>query len=471
MAILALDQGTSGSKAIVVDDDGIHAIVEKPVTLNHISNDGVEHDPHELLASIVDAGREAIEQAGKPIDGVALANVGETVLAWDPETGDPLTPCINWMDKRSKDIVARLESKADRIHELTALVLDTYFAAPKLAWVRENLTTEGVVTMSDSWLVYQLTGEFVSDTSTASRSLLLDIDTVEWNDELLEIFGLQDEKMPRLVASDEIVGTTTLFGGEIPVGGLMVDQQAALLAECCLDPGDSKCTYGSGAFLFVNTGHEAHRFESGLTTSVAWTLRGKTSYCVDGQVYTAATAVRWMKDMGMISGVKEIDKEVAKDSGGVLCGPSFAGLAAPWWRSDAGAFLTGMKLATGKAEISRAILEGISAQVAELAGLIAAGVDTPLQRLKVDGGLTNSKVLMQIQSDLLQVPIDTYPSAHATALGAAAAMRLALNPDMSVEEGPYSWEPEATYEPKMSADDAAAFRKRWVAAVEANLEF
>ena len=470
MAILALDQGTSGSKAIVVDDDGIHAIVEKPVTLKHLSTDAVEHDPGELLASIVDAGREAIALAGKPIDGVALANVGETVLAWNPDTGEPLTPCINWMDKRSKDIVARLSDQADRIHELTALVLDTYFAAPKLAWVRENLTKEGVVTMSDAWLVYQLTGEFVSDTSTASRSLLLDIDTVEWSDELLEIFGLENEKMPRLVASDEIVGTTTLFGGEIPVGGLMVDQQAALLAESCLEPGDSKCTYGSGAFLFVNTGDEAHRFDSGLTTSVAWTLRGKTSYCVDGQVYTAATAVRWMNEMGIISGVKEIDQEVADDSGGVLCGPSFAGLAAPWWRSDAGAFITGMKLATGKAEITRAILEGISASVAELARLISAGVDMPLQRLKVDGGLTNSAVLMQIQSDLLQIPIDTYPSAHATALGAAAAMRLALNPDMPVDEGPYAWEPEAAYEPQMSADEADSFRRRWIAAVEANLQ-
>ena len=390
---------------------------------------------------------------------------------YHPKTGEPLTPCINWMDKRSKDIVARLSDKADRIHELTALVLDTYFAAPKLAWVRENLTTEGVVTMTDAWLVYQLTGEFVSDTSTASRSLLLDIDTVDWNTELLGIFGLENERLPRLVASDEIVGTTTVFGGEIPVGGLMVDQQAALLAESCLEPGDSKCTYGSGAFLFVNTGDEAHRFDSGLTTSVAWTLRGKTSYCVDGQVYTAATAVRWMRDMGIIEGPEDLDKIAAADSAGVLCGPSFAGLAAPWWRSDAGAFLTGMKLATGKPEVTRAVLEGISAQVAELAALIASGVGTPLQRLKVDGGLTKSKVLMQIQSDLLQVPIDTYPSAHATALGVAAAMRLALNPDIPVEEGPYSWEPEAAYEPEISAEEAESFRRRWVAAVEANLEF
>lgn len=471
MAILALDQGTSGSKAIVVDDDGIHAIVEKPITLKHLSESGVEHDPEELLSSIVDAGREAIEQAGKTIEGVALANVGETVLAWNPETGQPLTACINWMDKRSTDIVDRLQDKADRIHELTALVLDTYFAAPKLAWVRENLTTDGVVTMTDAWLAFQLTGEFVSDTSTASRSLLLDIDTVEWNTELLEIFGLENEKLPRLVGSDEIIGTTSVFGGDIPVGGLMVDQQAALLAENCLDRGDSKCTYGSGAFLFVNLGDEAVRFDTGLTTSVAWTLRGKTSYCADGQVYTAATAVRWMRDLGIISDVLDLDDVAADDSGGVICGPSFAGLAAPWWRSDAGAFITGMKLASGRSEITRAMLEGISAQVAELAGLIAEQTGKPLSRLKVDGGLTNSAVLMQIQSDLLQLPIDTYPSAHATALGAAAAMRLALNPDMPVEDGPYSWQPEATYEPTISADEATEFRRRWVAAVEANLEF
>lgn len=471
MAILALDQGTSGSKAIVVDDDGIHAIVEKPVTLNHLSPDAIEQDPEELYSSIVDAGREAIAQAGRPIDGVALANVGETVLAWDPETGEPLTPCINWMDKRSQGIVDRLADKKDRIHELTALVLDTYFAAPKLAWVRENLTREGVVTMTDAWLAFRLTGEFVSDTSTASRSLLLDIDSVTWSDELLEIFGLQDEPLPRLVASDEIVGTTGVFGGEIPVGGLMVDQQAALLAESCLDRGDSKCTYGSGAFLFVNTGDEAHRFDTGLTTSVAWTLRGKTSYCVDGQVYTAATAVRWMRDMGIIADATELDEIAADNSDGVICGPSFAGLAAPWWRSDAGAFLTGMRLSTGRPEVTRAVLEGISAQVAELAALIAEDGSAPIARLKVDGGLTKSKVLMQIQSDLLQVPIDTYPSAHATALGVAAAMRLALDPDMPVEDAPYSWEAEASYEPSIPAEQALDFRRRWRAAVEANLEF
>ncbi|MEZ7897189.1 MAG: FGGY family carbohydrate kinase [Flaviflexus sp.] len=471
MAILALDQGTSGSKAIVVDEDGVHAVVENPIHPQYLAGGAVEQDPEELYSSVIEAGKEAVKQAGKPIDGIALANQGETVLAWDPETGQPLTPCIVWQDKRASSVTDRLTEHADRIHELTALVLDPYFTAPKLTWVRENLTTEGVVTTTDTWIIHRLTGEFVTDTSTASRSLLLDVDSVEWSDELLTIFGLEYEKLPRLVSSDEIVGTTTEFGGEIPVGGLIVDQQAALLAENCLARGEGKCTYGTGAFLFVNLGDQAHRFESGLTTSVAWTLRGETSYCVDGQVYTAASAVRWMKDMGIIEDATDLDKIAAADSAGVICGPSFAGLAAPWWRPDTGAFITGMRLATGKAEIARAILEGISAQIAELEGLIAGEVGQKLERLKVDGGLTRSKVFMQIQSDLIQAPIDTYPSAHATALGAAAAMRLALNPGMPVEEGPYSWEPELTFEPKITSEAAQQFRTRWVAAVEANMEF
>lgn len=329
---------------------------------------------------------------------------------------------------------------------------------------------EGVVTTTDTWILHRLTGEFVTDVSTASRSLLFGIDDVAWDSRLIEIFGLQDEAFPRVAACDEIVGSTSVFGDTVPVGGLIVDQQAALFAEGCLERGQGKCTYGTGAFILVNMGESAPRFDNGLTTSVAWKLRGRTQYCSDGQVYTAASAVRWMQELGIITDAAEMDEIAAKDPAGVICAPSFAGLAAPWWKPDAGAFISGMKLSTGKPEIVRAVLDGIAAQIAELSDLTRSELDAPVTKLRVDGGLTNSVTLMQSQADMLQAPVETYPSAHATALGTAACMRLALNPDLTVEQGPYEWEAEATYTPQRSAEDVTAYRTAWRTAVEATME-
>lgn len=238
MAILALDQGTSGSKAIVVDEQGVHAVVEKSITPEYLSGGGVEQDPMALYNSLIEAGHEAVKEAGLPIEGVSVANQGETILAWDPETGEPLTTCIVWQDRRAETVVDRLREHSDEVHERTGLVLDCYFTAPKMVWLRENLTKEGVVTTTDTWIVYKLTGKFVTDTSTASRSLIFNVDDVAWDPRLLEIFDLQDEKLPDVVPSDAIVRTTTEFGGEIPVGGLIVDQQAALLAQTCLKRGE-----------------------------------------------------------------------------------------------------------------------------------------------------------------------------------------------------------------------------------------
>ncbi len=470
MAILALDQGTSGSKAIVVDTDGVHAVVENPIHPAYLPGGAVEQDPMELYNSLIEAGRKAVAEAGLPIEGVCLANQGETVLAWDPATGEPLTPCVVWQDRRAETVVERLRDHADEVHQRTGLVLDCYFTAPKMVWLRENLTREGVVTTTDTWIVWKLTGAFVTDTSTASRSLLFNVDSVAWDPALVSIFGLEDERLPEVVASDAIVGTTSVFGGQIPVGGLIVDQQAALLAENCLGRGEAKCTYGTGAFILVNMGQTAPRFDNGLTTSVAWTLRGQTSYCSDGQVYTAASAVRWMQEMGMVTKPSEMDATASPTSEGVICAPSFAGLAAPWWKPEAGAFITGMKLSTGRPQIVRAVLEGIAAQIAELSDLTRDELGASLTRLRVDGGLTKSKVLMQAQADLLQAPIDTYPSAHATAMGAAAAMRLALDPSLDVADAPYAWSADAVYEPVMPASQAAGFRSAWRRAVEANLE-
>lgn len=464
--VLAIDQGTSGTKAVVVSDDAVLGLSEVPVRPSYLDGGAVEQDPAALLDSVLVAGRRAVAAAGVPIDVVTLANQGESVLAWDPRTGDPLTTVVVWQDGRAQEVCDDLAEHAELVAARTGLVLDPYFSAPKQAWVRRHLTRDGVVTTTDAWLLHHLTGELVTDVSTASRSLVTDLSTGQWDDELLGLFGLDGERMPRILANDEIAGTTSAFGGDVPVGGLVVDQQAALLAQRCLSPGEAKCTFGTGAFLLANVGAEPRLSSAGLTTSVAWRVRGETAYCVDGQAFTAASAVRWLQDLGLVASAAELDSVAAADAGGVLAVPAFAGLGAPWWRADATASFTGMTLATGRGELVLAVLQGIAAQVAELGALVGADIGTPLARLRVDGGLTRSRVLMQAVADLLQVEVDVYPSPHATPLGAAALARTALDPDLALADAVVPWEPDEVYSPAWSADRAGDFRARWSAAAE-----
>lgn len=471
---LAIDQGTSGTKAVVVgiDDNGagqVVSIAEVAVRPEYLAGGGVEQDPEALLDSVVAAGRKALAQAGVAVAAVALANQGETVLAWDRHTGAPLTPAVVWQDRRAESICAPLSDSADSVAARTGLVLDPYFSAPKMAWIRSNMTADGVVTTTDTWLLYRLCGAFVTDVSTASRSLLMSLDSVGWDDELVGLFGLTGEQLPEIVGCDQIVGSTDVFGPTIPVAGLIVDQQAALLAESCLAPGDAKCTFGTGAFLLAQLGASATRSTSGLTTSVAWRLRDQTSYCVDGQVYTAASAVRWAVDLGLVPAADQIDSVAADSSDGVLCVPALAGLAAPWWDSSATASFTGMTLSSGRGQLVRALLEGIAAQVASLADLVAKDMGQPLTRLRVDGGLTRSAALMQAQADLARIPVEVYPSLHATALGAAVCARMALDTDLDVADAVGRWTPDRTYEPQWSEERAREFMSQWTRAAESVL--
>jgi glycerol kinase len=421
------------------------------------------------LRSVLTAGSQALASANRPIAAVALANQGETVLAWDRVTGTPLSPAIGWQDGRSQTVIDEVIDAGDWVAQRTGLVLDPYFSAPKMTWLRRNVTAGGVVTTSDSRLIHQLCGEFVTDAATASRSLLIGVDSGEWDDELLALFGLADEALPRIVGCDEVVGTTRAFGGEAPVAGLIVDQQAALLAQGCTSPGLAKCTFGTGAFLLANTGAEAVRSSAGLTSSIAWRVGGELAYCLDGQVYTAASAVRWLQDNGLIAGPEEMDARAAPDAEGAMFVPALAGLAAPWWRSDARAAFVGMTLATRTEHLILAVLQGIAAQVAELATLVGADLGRPLRRLRVDGGLVNCVTLMQATADLLQVPVDVYPSVHATALGAAALGRLATTADLRLDDAVAPWTAARTFEPRWSSDRATDYRTRWRTAVSANL--
>ena len=461
MAILAIDQGTSATKAVVFADDGsVLSVAEVPVAPSYLPGGGVEHDPLELLRSVEVAGLRAVSETREPVQAVALANQGETVMAWDRRTGRPLSPAIVWQDRRSEEICAELSEHGDHVASSTGLVLDPYFSAPKMAWLRRHRTPEGVVTTSDAWLLHQLTGAFVTDASTASRSLLVDLDTGKWSGELLELFGLQDEPLPEIVGSDTVVGTTSTFGAKLPVAGCVVDQPAALLAQGCTQPGQTKCTYGTGAFVLASTGPTPGQSTTGLATSVAWSARGARSHCLDGQVYTAGSAVRWLQELGILDHPASIDELAAGGAASVLCIPALAGLAAPWWRPEATATLTGLSLSSGRGNVVAALMEGIASQVTELVHAVATDTQAPVERLRVDGGLTRSRYLVQAQADLLQVPVDVYPSEHATAAGAAALARLAMDPALGVSAASWPWTPSATYEPQWSADRASSHLSR-----------
>jgi glycerol kinase len=412
------------------------------------------------------AGRAALAAANAPVAAVGIANQGETVLRWDRASGRPAGPALSWQDRRAVEVTRELAGQADRLVELTGLPLDPYFAAPKMTWLRRRDGAGGVITTVDAWLNHQLTGSFVTDAATASRTLLLDLEQAEWSDEACALFELDPAEQPDVADCAAVVGETDAFGGSLPVAGLAVDQQAALFAESCFAPGEAKCTYGTGAFILATAGERVPRSESRLAACVAWRLDGTTTYCLDGQIYTAGAAVSWLEDLALVSHAADLDK-LGTGSDEAIFVPALAGLAAPFWAPEARGGWLGLSLATRREDLVRAVVWGIAAQVASLAAAIGTDLGRPLERLRVDGGLSQSSVLMQAQADLLQAPVERYPSPDATALGVAALARLGSGGATTPAEAVGSWAPMATFEPRMSADEAAVRLTRFNAAAEA----
>ena len=464
MNVLAIDQGTSATKALLVGPGGeVLGRSEVPVRTRSVGADGVEADPEELFDSVLVAGRQALAAAGAPAHAVALANQGETVLAWDRSTGRPLSPAIVWQDRRSGGVCARLADRAAELAAITGLPLDPYFAAPKMTWLRENLTADGTITTTDAWLLGRLGAQYVTDAATASRTMLLDLDSAVWSEPACAAFGLDPGALPAVADCAGIVGETSAFGAvgsvdsALPIAGIAVDQQAALLAEGCLAAGDAKCTYGTGAFLLVTIGSSAVRSGSGLSCSVAWRLGGAVTYCLDGQVYTAGSALRWLTGIGVLGAPSELDAVggTVPDAGGVTFVPALAGLGAPYWAPHARGQLSGLHLGTSRGHLVRAVAEGIAASVALLTSAACADLGRPLNSLRVDGGLTRSRLLMQAQADLLQVPVVICRSPDATALGVAALARLGTGDAASAGEALGAAEVETIVEPSITADQAA----------------
>ena len=474
MTVLAIDQGTSATKALVVADDGeVLSLAEAPITVVAGGDGAVELDPEDLWASVVASATEALAVAGNPrLKAIGLANQGETVLAWDRATGTPVGQAIVWQDRRSESICERLREHAPFLAEHTGLELDPYFVAPKVVWLRERVGDELTITTTDTWMLHRLCGAFTTDVATAGRSLLLDLDTGSWSDRACEIFGIDPAGLPTVVGNAEPLGETSLFGGSVPVTGTCVDQQAALYAEHCRSAGEAKCTYGTGAFMLACTGDKPTRSSNGLVGCPAWRIDDQLTYCLDGQVYTVGAVVTWLIAMGVMSEPADLDRlgATVDDTGGVTFVPALAGLAAPYWKPQARAAFTGLTMSTERGHLVRSAIEGIAAQVALLAHAAGRDLGSPLTTLRVDGGLTRSNLLLQAQADLLQAPVEVYPSPHATALGVAAFADLGTGESSLDQAGSQARRPDVVIEPEIGADEAEERLRAWQRVASATMD-
>jgi glycerol kinase len=474
VTVLAIDQGTSATKALVVADDGeVLSLAEAPITVVAGGDGAVELDPEELWAGVVASATEALAVAGNPrLKAIGLANQGETVLAWDRGSGTPVGRAIVWQDRRSESICERLREHAPFLAEHTGLELDPYFVAPKVVWLRERVGDELTITTTDTWMLHRLCGAFTTDVATAGRSLLLDLDTGSWSDRACEIFGIDPAGLPTVVGNAEPLGETSLFGGSVPVTGTCVDQQAALYAEHCRSAGEAKCTYGTGAFMLACTGDKPTRSSNGLVGCPAWRIDDQLTYCLDGQVYTVGAVVTWLIAMGVMSEPADLDRlgATVDDTGGVTFVPALAGLAAPYWKPQARAAFTGLTMSTERGHLVRSAIEGIAAQVALLAHAAGRDLGSPLTTLRVDGGLTRSNLLLQAQADLLQAPVEVYPSPHATALGVAAFADLGAGESSLDQAGSQARRPDVVIEPEIGADEAEERLRAWQRVASATMD-
>lgn len=473
VTVLAIDQGTSATKALVVDAGGnVLGRAEKAVEVRATPDGGVELDPEQMLASVIAAGLGALADAGNPaLTAVGLGNQGETVLAWHRHSGEPIGPAIVWQDRRAQSECDARGDTAARLAELTGLELDPYFVAPKVAWLRRRVGPEATITTTDTWLLHRLCGAFVTDVATAGRTLLTDLDTGEWSPEACGVFGIDPASLPEVVGNAQAVGVTSSFGSPVHVTGLCVDQQAALFAEHCHAAGEAKCTYGTGAFLLANTGAVPVRSSTGLVGCPAWRIGDEMRWCLDGQVFTVGAAVSWLIDVGIIDRADDLDRlgGSVPSAAGVTFVPALAGLAAPYWKPQARASLVGLSLGTDRTHIARAAVDGIAIQVALLARSAADDLGQPLTMLRVDGGLTRSELLLQTQADLLQLPVEVYPFPDATALGIASFALLGdgssgFRPDVRPEG---KWR---RVEPQIGADEAESRITHWRTVVAATMD-
>lgn len=485
--ILALDQGTTSSRAILFNHSGeIEYVSQKDFRQIFPTPGWVEHDPNEIWSSQISVAAEVIAKAG--ISGLEVAAIGitnqrETTIVWDKETGEPIYNAIVWQDRRTSKYCDELKDQghAETIKEKTGLVLDAYFSATKLKWILDNVegarqkAEEGKLCFGtvDTWLVWKLTrGKmFITDVSNASRTMLLNIHTLEWDNDLLELFDIPKNILPEVKQSSEIYGetATTLFSTKIPIAGIAGDQQAALFGQMCTTPGMVKNTYGTGCFLLMNTGTEAVSSKNNLLTTVAWKINGEVNYALEGSVFVGGAAIQWLRDgLKLIRSSEEVNKLAASvpDNGGVYFIPALTGLGAPYWDQYARGTIVGITRGTTDAHIARATLEGIAFQVYEIVKAMEADSGRASLELRVDGGASASDLLMQIQSDLFGFKITRPKTLETTALGAAYLAGLAVGYWKSIDEIQEQWIVDKDFHPQLNREQVDKMTHFWKKAVK-----
>ena len=493
--ILSLDQGTSSSRAIVFDHAGnVLSVAQKEFTQHFPRPGWVEHDAREIWATEAAVMTEAVAMAGlsgEQVAGIGITNQRETTVVWDARSGEPICHAIVWhgepichaivwQDRRTADYCDSLKAKGltSRIREKTGLIIDAYFSATKVRWILENVPGARSMAQAghlrfgtvDSWLVWNLTGGkvHVTDVSNASRTMLFNINTLQWDTELLELFGIPASMLPEVRSSSEVYGHTALLGGDVPISGMAGDQQAALFGQMCTEPGSVKNTYGTGCFLLMNSGSKPILSANNLLTTVAWKIGDRTDYALEGSIFVGGSVVQWLRDgLGIIGSSGEVESLAASvpDNGGVYFVPALTGMGAPYWDPYAKGGIHGITRGTTAAHIARAALEGIAFQTMDIVRAMERDAGVHLSELKVDGGASRNNLMMQFQADILGAEVIRPKVTETTALGACYLAGLAVGYWDSIDEIKGQWQVEKAFSPQADPQRVSALCAGWADAI------
>ncbi len=489
--ILALDQGTTSSRSIIFDRlSNVVSLGQREHSQIYPQSGWVEHDPDEIWNSQIETAVEALAEAGlgsSDIAGLGITNQRETTVIWDRFSGRPIHNAIVWQDRRTADICKEMRLKwGNLISSKTGLEVDAYFSASKIKWLLDNIpgarsrAQNGELAFGtiDTWLIWKLTGGqlHITDPSNASRTMLFNINTLAWDNELLDIFDIPHTILPEVRSSSEVLGLVEypkeLKG--IKISSIAGDQQAALFGQACFDLGATKNTYGTGCFMLRNVGSVPILSSNRLLSTVAWQIDGQTEYALEGSVFIGGAVIQWLRDsLGVIDNSADVEElaDLVSDNGGVFFVPAFAGLGTPHWDQDARGLIIGLTRGTGKAHIARAAIESIAFQTADLLAAMNADSNTVLGELRVDGGATRNNLLLQFQADILQIPVIRSKISETTALGAAYLAGLAVGYWQEKKELAENWTEDRRFEPQMKPAVAAGLMDQWQEAVNRSLHW
>ena len=480
--ILALDQGTTSSRAIIFNKKGeMITTAQKEFTQIFPQPGWVEHDANEIWSTQAGVAAEAISKAG--VNGLSIAAIGitnqrETTIVWDRETGEPVYNAIVWQDKRTSKYCDELRTAghADMIQDKTGLIIDSYFSGTKVKWILDNVegarekAEAGKLAFGtvDSWLIWKLTAGTVhiTDVSNASRTLLYNIKTLEWDTDMLELLTVPASMLPTVKSSSEVYGytTTTLFAHKVPIAGIAGDQQAATFGQMCIEPGSVKNTYGTGCFMLCNTGNKPVKSTNNLLTTIGWQINGETTYCLEGSIFMGGAIVQWLRDgLGIIKSSADVEALATsvENNGGVFMVPALTGLGAPHWDQYARGTIVGLTRGSTAAHIARAALEGIAFQVRDVLKAMEADAGIEIRELRVDGGAAINNLLMQFQSDVLDAPVYRPKTLETTALGAAYLAGLAVGYWDGLDDIKNQWQMDRKFEPIMAKDESQKLIAGW----------